>query len=102
MTDEGYSEFQLRVRAVVAGIAPGEVMTYGEVAEEAGFPGGARAVGNTMRRHSDGLPWWRVVGANGVIVGSRPDVAIERLRAEGITVVEGVITAMSATLKKAT
>src|SRR5205823_4488000 len=58
------SEFELRVRAVVAALRPGEVATYGEVAEEAGYAGAARAVG-TVLAVSEGLPWWRVVAANG-------------------------------------
>ena len=31
-------------------LGPADVVTYGEVAEEAGFPGAARAVGNLLRR----------------------------------------------------
>src|SRR5688572_12068371 len=41
-------QFETRVRRVILGLRPGEVATYGEVAEEAGFPGAARAVGNVL------------------------------------------------------
>src|SRR4051812_35091780 len=38
-------DFEPAVEAVLVAIPAGEVMTYGEVAAEAGFPGAARAVG---------------------------------------------------------
>src|SRR5947209_17783305 len=74
--------------AVVRGITPirpGEVATYGEIAEEAGYPGAARAVGGVMAR-SDGLPWWRVVAANGRLVPGHEAEQARRLRKEGVMV----------------
>lgn len=77
--------FADRVRRVLEATAPGEVLTYGDVARETGRPGAARAVGAVLR-HSDGLPWWRVVTASGRLVpGSEVDQA-RRLRAEGVRV----------------
>ncbi len=87
MGDGGFVE---RVRRVVSALRPGEVVTYGEVAEEAGSPGAARAVGNVMAR-SDGLPWWRVVNSAGRLApGHEPEQA-RRLREEGIAVRNGRI-----------
>ncbi len=77
------ADFEEAVRRVVAGLAPGEVATYGEVAAEAGFPGAARAVGNLLRR-SAGLPWWRVVSAGGRLVPGGEEEQASRLRAEGV------------------
>ena len=77
------ADFEQAVRRVVAGLAPGEVATYGEVAVEAGFPGAARAVGNLLRR-SEGLPWWRVVSAGGRLVPGGEEEQAARLRAEGV------------------
>ncbi len=57
------SAFETEICRVIRSIPPGEVMTYGEVAEEAGRPGAARAVGNILRTTGESLPWWRVVGA---------------------------------------
>ncbi len=54
--------------AVIRGIPAGEVMTYGEVALEAGHPGAARAVGHLLARSNGTLPWWRVVNASGRLV----------------------------------
>jgi methylated-DNA-protein-cysteine methyltransferase related protein len=81
-------EFEGRVAAVIASLRPGEVATYGEVAAEAGYPGAARAVGGVLAR-SDGLPWWRVVAANGRLVPGHEAEHARRLRAEGVAVLGG-------------
>jgi len=80
------SPLTVAVRAVVAATAPGEVVTYAEVAAEAGSPGAARAVGRVLREHGDGLPWWRVVAASGRLVDHLAEEQAARLRAEGVTV----------------
>ncbi len=74
--------------AVLATTEPGDVMSYGDVAAEAGFPGAARAVGGVLRRH-EGLPWWRVVAANGRVIPHDPYEHARRLAAEGVVVVDG-------------
>ena len=59
MIDRLYREFY----AVVRRVPRGRVVTYGQVAELAGHPGAARAVGAAMRASTGrGLPWQRVVG----------------------------------------
>lgn len=80
------SEFEDAVVAVITGLTPGDVVTYGEVAAEAGYPGAARAVG-TLLRNSEGLPWWRVVGAGGHIRTPDPARQIRLLTDEGVLVV---------------
>jgi methylated-DNA-protein-cysteine methyltransferase related protein len=78
------SPFATSVLGVVASLPAGEVLTYGEVAREAGRPGAARAVGAVLRRHGSEVPWWRVVAADGRLA---PRVAAEqerRLAAEGV------------------
>lgn len=59
--------FRSSVLEVLRRLRPGDVVTYGEVAREAGYPGAARAVGRVLRE-TDGLPWWRVVTATGRLV----------------------------------
>ena len=54
------TEFEAAVVRVLDTTEPGDVLSYGEVAAEAGYPGAARAVGGVLRRIDD-LPWWRVV-----------------------------------------
>ncbi|HEX6255943.1 MAG TPA: MGMT family protein [Euzebyales bacterium] len=76
------------VEAVVRSLPPGQVVTYGEVAAEAGRPGAARAVG-TVLRASRGVPWWRVVAASGRVNPSAVAEATQRLRAEGVEVRDG-------------
>ena len=79
------STFADRVYEVVENLLPGELVSYGDVAAQAGQPGAARAVGRLMAA-SDNLPWWRVVTSNGRLV---PGLEVEhatRLEAEGFTI----------------
>lgn len=60
--------FAEKVRAVVRAIPKGKVMTYGDVAKKAGFPGAARAVGTVMKNNYDPtVPCHRVVKADGSV-----------------------------------
>jgi methylated-DNA-protein-cysteine methyltransferase-like protein len=83
--------FEAAVHRVVAGLRPGEVVTYGEVAEEAGYPGAARAVGNVLARDGADLPWWRVVAAGGRLATHKVHRQADLLAAEGVRVVDGRI-----------
>jgi methylated-DNA-protein-cysteine methyltransferase-like protein len=83
------SRFEDAVVAVISSLEPGDVVTYGEVAAEAGFPGAARAVGNVLRNCDDDLPWWRVVGAGGRIRTPGIHRQSELLTREGVLVVDG-------------
>jgi methylated-DNA-protein-cysteine methyltransferase-like protein len=78
--------FASRVRQVIESVQPGEVVTYGEVAREAGFEGAARAVGTLLAREGSDLPWWRVVTATGRLVPGSEVEHAARLRAEGVEV----------------
>lgn len=68
---ERLTEFQRRVRQVVAAIPYGECRTYGEVAALAGHPRAARAVGTVMSSNHVPLlmPCHRVVPAGGKLGG---------------------------------
>lgn len=79
------AEFAAHVEAVIALVPAGTVVTYGEVAADAGFPGAARAVGNVLAG-SQGLPWWRVVTATGRLVPGMEQRHAQLLRAEGVPV----------------
>lgn len=65
------SDFSRRVHEVVRAIPPGSTLTYGEVAERVGEPGGAQAVGRAMGSNPVPIvvPCHRVVGAGGKPVG---------------------------------
>jgi len=83
--------FEDAVIEIVDGIPSGETSTYGEVAEEAGFPGAARAVGNVMRT-VPGLPWWRVITTTGRLVPGLETEHTQRLRSEGVLVKNGRVS----------
>ena len=74
---------------MLSALEPGEIVTYGEVAREAGFPGAARAVGTLLSRGDSSLPWWRVVTANGRLVPGGEREQARLLRAEGVTAAGG-------------
>ena len=85
--------FAAAVGEVLASLKEGDVLSYGEVAEEAGYPRSARAVGQFLKENS-GFPWWRIVTANGRLVPGHEALQAELLRSEGIKVHDGHITAM--------
>lgn len=88
------TDFEEAVVAVIAALEPGDVVTYGEVAAEAGFPGAARAVGTVLRR-SEGLPWWRVVGSGGRIRTPDRVRQVRLLTDEGVLIVKGRVATFS-------
>lgn len=81
--------FENEVNRVIEALEPGDVVTYGEVAAEAGFPGAARAVGRVLATSDGALPWWRVVTAAGRLVPGNEAEHRRRLAAEGIDVAGG-------------
>jgi methylated-DNA-[protein]-cysteine S-methyltransferase len=78
------------VRALVAGIPPGRVATYGDIAGAAGLSS-ARTVGWIMRTDSSDLPWHRVITASGRPAAHLAARQLERLRAEGVLADDGRI-----------
>lgn len=85
----GSNGFESAVARVLHELRPGEVVTYGEVALEAGFPGAARAVGRVLATSGGRYPWWRVVTAAGRLVPGHEDEHARRLATEGVTVRDG-------------
>src|SRR5688572_25834120 len=81
-------DFRFRVLSVVRGIPAGRVATYGDVADMAGRPRAARAVGTIMRDCGDpSVPCHRVIAAGGRLGGYGGNETLKRalLVAEGIT-----------------
>lgn len=61
---------QEAVFAIVRGIPPGRVMSYGQVGDAAGVS--ARMAGWALQGVPDDVPWQRVVGADGYLrIGRR-------------------------------
>ncbi len=78
---------------VVASIPRGRVASYGQVAELAGLPGGARRVGRSLAGlpADSRLPWHRVINAAGRVSlqGAAAERQRQRLRDEGVTFTKG-------------
>jgi methylated-DNA-protein-cysteine methyltransferase-like protein len=77
--------FYIQVYGIVEQIPYGKVISYGEIAKVLGRPRSAREVGRAMRYCPDGLPWQRVVMADGSITGgSFADMRRAILEDEGV------------------
>ncbi|WP_433732418.1 MGMT family protein [Nocardia sp. CA-129566] len=77
-----------RVRALVATVPPGQVVTYGDIAAAAGLST-PRTVGWIMRTDSADLPWHRVIGASGRPAAHLADRQLRLLAAEGVPIRDG-------------
>jgi alkylated DNA nucleotide flippase Atl1 len=76
---DDYAELVLEV---VERIPPGRVMSYGDIAEYLGR-GGPRQVGRVMATDGGGVPWWRVVRADGRPAAGHERRALAHYAAEG-------------------
>ena len=84
-----HSELEAAVLVVLRALQLGEVVSYGDVADDAGFPGRSRAVGRLLATTVEPVPWWRVVNAAGRLVPGNEREHAARLRAEGVIVRDG-------------
>ena len=77
---DGLTGFQRAVLEAVAAIPRGQVRSYGQIAEQVGHPGAARAVGEVMRTNPIPvlIPCHRVVRADGSVGRYTPDPALKR------------------------
>ena len=86
-----------RIYEAVKKIPKGFVATYGQVAELAGNPKMARAVGNALHKNPDpdNIPCYRVVNSKGELAGAfafgGAEVQADLLRADGIEVRDGKV-----------
>jgi len=79
--------FKSRVLAIVSGIPKGQTLTYKQVAEAAGSPRAARAVGNIMKgNHDKNIKCHRVIKSDGSLGGYNRGAKRKRalLEAEGV------------------
>lgn len=83
------------VYKLVKQIPRGRVLTYGALARALRLRGGARTVGRAMGAtpKGKGIPWHRVLGANGKILVREPYASLQKklLESEGIQVLESRI-----------
>jgi len=73
-----------RILAVIRSLREGEVVTYGDIAEDAGFAKMSRLVGRLLATVDDDLPWWRVVNSVGRLVPGHEREQIALLKREGV------------------
>jgi alkylated DNA nucleotide flippase Atl1 len=86
------AEYRRLVRAVVASIPPGRVMSYGSIAAylaEVSGRASPRLVGHVMAIDGDGVPWHRVVRESGRPVRGLEARALRRLRDEHAPLARG-------------
>lgn len=86
-----------RIWDTICDIPRGRVASYGQVAEIAGIPRGARQVGYALRQLPDGhdVPWHRVLQSSGRIAfenrSAAHDEQSKRLLAEDVAVIGGKV-----------
>src|SRR5215218_5882254 len=83
--DEGFVELVL---SAVEQIPRGQVASYGDIAELVGVAG-PRLVGRVMSLHGGGVPWWRVVRADGRPVRGIEAEALDLLQRDGTPLRDG-------------
>jgi len=76
-------ERERRILDVIRALRTGEVTTYGDVAEIAGYPKRSRLVGHILATTDVEVPWWRVVNAGGNPPPRHVTRALTHLRDEG-------------------
>jgi methylated-DNA-protein-cysteine methyltransferase related protein len=100
---EHLRELFRRMHAVIRKIPRGHVATYGQVAELAGLPGGARVAAASLKtsKPTDRLPWQRVIGKAGKLRGriaihDPVGAAVQRqlLEREGVTIGDSGLIAL--------
>ena len=79
MDAEEYAE---AVLDLVERVPPGRVTTYGAVADHLAR-GGPRQVGTVMATYGGGVPWWRVIRADGTVPPHLGPEALQAWWAEG-------------------
>ena len=81
-------DFAEDVLDLVERIPPGRVMSYGDIAEFLGRAG-PRQVGRVLATWGGGVPWWRVIHADGTPAPGHERRALEHYRAEGTPLARG-------------
>ena len=83
------AERERRILDVLITLQPGEVTTYGDIAEMAGYPKLSRLVGRILATTDVDVPWWRVVNSAGRLVPGNERVQTELLSEEDVVIRDG-------------
>jgi alkylated DNA nucleotide flippase Atl1 len=76
-------DFASQVLDVVDSIPPGQVMSYGDIAEYLSAGPGPRQVGRVMSVYGGAVAWWRVIHSDGTPAPGHDSVALRHYLAEG-------------------
>jgi methylated-DNA-protein-cysteine methyltransferase-like protein len=76
------NEMEAAIRRMIRSIPRGKVATYGQVAAAAGYPRCHRQVAQVLRKSSQPLPWYRVLGSGGQLKTTREARLEQRMRLE--------------------
>jgi methylated-DNA-protein-cysteine methyltransferase-like protein len=90
MTDS-MNDRDRRIVDVIRSLREGEVVTYGDIAADAGYPKLSRLVGRILAVTEEELPWWRVVNSVGRLVPGNEREQSALLQAEGVVVRDGKV-----------
>jgi alkylated DNA nucleotide flippase Atl1 len=85
------NERDRRILDVIHSLREGEVVTYGDIAEDAGYPKRSRLVGHILANTAEDVPWWRVVNSIGRLVPGHEREQAAQLRSEGVKVTDGKV-----------
>lgn len=86
-----------RLWSTISDIPPGSVASYGQVAEIAGIPRGARQTAWALRHAPDDLdlPWFRVITASGKLAFEQGSASFKRqkdlLAKDGVVLLNGKV-----------
>ena len=86
--DDELDDYSARVLDVVDAIPPGQVMSYGDIAEYLGA-GGPRQVGRVLASYGGGVAWWRVIHADGTPAPGHDSAALAQLPGRGDAAARG-------------
>ena len=85
------NERDQRILDVIRSLRAGEVVTYGDIAEDAGYPKMSRLVGRILATTDEDVAWWRVVNSVGRLVPGHEREQAAQLRTEGVKVTDGKV-----------
>ena len=83
------NERDQRILDVIRSLREGEVVTYGDIANDAGYPKLSRLVGRILATTDEEVPWWRVVNSVGRLVPGHEREQAALLRGENVRVAAG-------------
>ena len=80
------AERERRIIEVLMSLGEGEVTTYGDIADVAGYPKHSRLVGRILSVTEEDVPWWRVVNSTGRLRATDDKLQAALLAEENVVV----------------